>query len=122
MNTRKTAVYALAIPEHRNHHFTIRSPHFSQAPLSLTLDHLDHIAAAHARDAFEDLVDLIIERTVVPLSPFTHVEVLDDALTAVRVRVLDGEDRGHVGWVPTTWLHTALSAAEADHPTTGRAA
>lgn len=122
MNPRTTAVHALATPAHRTHHVTIRSPHFSQAPLSLTLDHLDYIAAAHARDAFEDVVDLLITRAVVPISPFSPVEILEDALTAVRVRVLEGDEQGHIGWVPRAWLHTALSATAADHSTTGRAA
>ena len=87
--------------------FTIQSPHFSQAPLSLTLDHLDRVAEAHRSDEFEHLVDLIIAREVVPVSPVDHVEVLDDALTAVRVRVIDGSDRGRQGWIPATWLHAA---------------
>src|SRR4051812_30965047 len=85
--------------------FTIQSPHFSQAPLSLTLDHLDQVAAAHRSDEFEQLVDLIIAQDVVPVSPVDHVEVIDDALTAVHVRIVDGSDRGREGWIPAAWLH-----------------
>ena len=89
--------------------FTIHSPHFSQAPLSLTLDHLDRVAEAHRSDEFEQLVDLIITRDVVPVSPFDQVEVVNDALTAVQVRIIDGSERGRQGWIPTPWLHAAGS-------------
>lgn len=94
--------------------YTLQSPHFSQAPLSLTLDHLDDVAAAHASNEFEHLVDLIIARTVVPLSPLDHVEVIDHALTAVQVRVVDGSERGRHGWVPAAWLHNAGTLARTD--------
>jgi hypothetical protein len=98
--------------------FTIQSPHFSQAPLSLTLDHLDQVAAAHRSDEFEHLVDLIIARDVVPVSPIDHVEVIDDALTAVHVRIVDGSERGREGWVPSAWLHTAGTQREQHDDTT----
>jgi hypothetical protein len=94
--------------------YTLQSPHFSQAPLSLTLDHLDDVAAAHASNEFEHLVDLIIARAVVPLSPLDRVEVIDHALTAVQVRVVDGSDRGRHGWVPATWLHSAGTVSRND--------
>lgn len=122
MKKRPSAAHVLAAPEHRHSHFTIQAPHFSQAPLSRTLDHLDHIASAHARDTFEELVDAIIAREVVPLSPFDHVEIVDHALTAVQVRVIAGEEQGHVGWVPSAWLHAVAASEVADHPITGRAA
>ncbi len=98
----------------RKHHqpaqtpvYTIQSPHFSQAPIAADIDHLDEIAAAHASDEFERLIDLIITREIVPLSPFDHVEVIDHALTAVQVRVVDGTERGRQGWIPAAWLHSA---------------
>lgn len=90
--------------------YTIQSPHFSQAPIATDLDHLDEIAAAHATDEFERLIDLIITRQIVPLSPLDHVEVIDHALTAVHVRVVDGAERGRQGWIPATWLHGAGTA------------
>jgi hypothetical protein len=99
--------------------FTVRSPHFSQAPISRTLDHLDQVAEAHRSDAFDALVDLIVARAVIPLSPIDHVEVLDHALTVVHVRIVEGDDRGFAGWIPSAWLHadgTRLLAAD-HHPT-----
>jgi hypothetical protein len=100
-----------------NHHstttrvFTVQSPHFSQAPIAADLDHLDAIAAAHASDEFERLVDLIITREIVPLPPIDRVEIIDHALTAVQVRVIDGAERGSQGWIPTSWLHSVGTAA-----------
>jgi hypothetical protein len=106
--------------------YTIQSPHFSQAPLSLTLDQLDDVAAAHASNEFEHLVDLIIAREVVPLSPLDRVEIIDHALTAVQVRVVDGGERGRQGWIPTSWLHSAGTttgtAASDEHLTAAAAA
>jgi len=87
--------------------FTIHSPHFSQAPLSLTLDHLDQVAAAHRDDEIERMIDLIVSRAVVPISPVDRVEVVEDALTAARVRLIDGSERGRQGWVPAAWLRAA---------------
>ena len=95
--------------------YTVQSPHFSQAPLAADLADLDEIAAAHASDEFERLVDRIITRDIVPLSPVDHVEVIDHALTSVRVRVVDGAERGRQGWIPASWLHgagTAVIAAD----------
>lgn len=90
--------------------YTIRSPHFSQAPIAVDLDHLDEVAAAHVSDEFERLIDLIITREIVPLSPIDRVEVIDHALTSVQVRVVDGSERGRQGWVPVSWLHGAGTA------------
>jgi hypothetical protein len=104
MSTRK------ANPPAQTPVYTIQSPHFSQAPIATDIDHLDEVAAAHASDEIERLIDLIITREIIPLSPFDHVEVLDHALTTVRVRVLDGDERGRQGWVPAAWLHRAGSA------------
>lgn len=90
--------------------YTVQSPHFSQAPLAANLDHLDEVAAAHASDEFERLIDLIITREIVPLSPIDHVEVVHHALTTVQVRVVDGAERGREGWIPSSWLHVAGTA------------
>ncbi|HEX3134018.1 MAG TPA: hypothetical protein VHX44_10610 [Planctomycetota bacterium] len=106
MSTRKTT----SQPPPPTEVYTIQSPHFSQAPLSANLDHLDEVAAAHASNEFEHLVDLIIARAVVPLSPFDRVEVIDHALTTVQVRVVDGGERGRTGWIPSAWLHSAGTA------------
>ncbi len=100
--------------------YTIHSPHFSQAPIAADIDHLDEVAAAHASDEFERLIDLIIAREIVPLSPVDRVEVIDHALTSVQVRVIDGAERGRQGWVPASWLHgagTAVVAAAATDET-----
>jgi hypothetical protein len=91
--------------------YTVHSPHFSQAPIASEIDHLDEVAAAHASDEFERLIDLIITREIVPLSPIDRVEVIDHALTTVQVRVIDGAERGRQGWVPASWLHSAGTAA-----------
>jgi hypothetical protein len=86
--------------------YTVQSPFFSQAPLAADLSDLDEIAAAHASDEFERLIDRIISREIIPLSPIDQVEVIDHALTAVRVRVLAGAERGRQGWIPSAWLHS----------------
>lgn len=106
MSTRKT----LPQPPTATQVYTIHSPHFSQAPIAADLDHLDEVAAAHASDEFERLIDLIITREIVPLSPIDRVEVIDHALTAVQVRVLEGAERGKQGWIPAAWLHSAGTA------------
>ncbi len=103
----KSKALALSTTPASTPQFTVQSPHFSQAPLSLTLEHLDRVAEAHHSDEFEDLVDLIISRDVVPISPIDQVEVFEDALTAVHVRIVEGVERGSHGWVPATWLHAA---------------
>lgn len=87
--------------------FTVRSPHFSQAPLAQDLDSLDLVAETHLTEDFDRFVDLIIARQVVPVAPFDHVEVIEDGLTAARVRTVDGDDAGREGWVPSSWLHPA---------------
>ena len=94
--------------------YTIQSPHFSQAPIASDLDRLDEIAAAHASDQFERLVDLIIAREIVPLPPIDRVEVIDHALTSVQVRVVEGGERGRQGWIPSSWLHSAGTAVITD--------
>lgn len=106
MSTRKTTHQATPTQV-----YTIQSPHFSQAPIAADLDHLDEVAAAHASDQFERLVDLIITREIVPLPPIDRVEIIDHALTAVQVRVIDGAERGRQGWIPASWLHSAGTAA-----------
>ena len=87
--------------------FTVRSPHFSQAPLAPGLDGLDQVSEAHRSEDFDQLVDLIISGGLVPISPLDHVVVIEDALTAVRVRIVDGGERGRQGWVPSAWLHAS---------------
>jgi hypothetical protein len=86
-------------------HYTVQAQHFSQAPLAAELDQLDEIGAALSAERFDRFVDLIIDHQVVPLSPLDQVVVIDDALTVVRVEVVDGGSRGFQGWVPATWLH-----------------
>ncbi len=103
MNTRKNIPQPH--PSTTTQVYTIQSPHFSQAPIATDLDHLDEVAAAHASDEFERLIDLILTREIVPVSPFDRVEVIDHALTAVHVRVIDGAERGRQGWIPSAWLH-----------------
>lgn len=93
--------------------FTVRSPHFSQAPLAHDLTSLDLIAEAHLTEDFDRFVDLIVARRVVPVSPLDHVEVIEDGLTTARVRTVDGDDAGREGWVPSAWLHPADSALAA---------
>lgn len=105
MSTRKTNQ-----PVTTTQVYTILSPHFSQAPIAADLDHLDEVAAAHASDEFERLIDLIITREIVPLSPVDRVEVIDHALTTVQVRVIEGAERGRQGWIPASWLHSAGTA------------
>jgi hypothetical protein len=118
MSTRKTNHQPPATPV-----YTIQSPHFSQAPLASDLDRLDAVAAAHASDEFERLIDLIITREIIPLSPLDRVEVVDHALTAVQVRVIDGSERGREGWIPASWLHSAGTAVIAtDEPLAAAAA
>jgi hypothetical protein len=87
--------------------FTVRSPHFSQAPLAPGLDGLDQVSAAHRSEDFDQLVDLIVSGGLVPISPLDHVVVIEDALTAVHVRIVDGGERGREGWVPSAWLHAS---------------
>jgi hypothetical protein len=90
--------------------YTVQSLHFSHAPLAADLGYLDEIAAVHASNEFERLIDLIVTREIVPLSPLDHVEVIDHALTTVHVRVVDGAERGRQGWIPSSWLHVAGTA------------
>jgi hypothetical protein len=110
MSTRKTLPQPPTPTTSPTQVYTVQSPHFSQAPLAANLGYLDEVAAAHASDEFERLIDLIITREVVPLSPVDHVEVIDHALTAVQVRVVDGAERGRQGWIPSSWLHGAGTA------------
>lgn len=113
MSTRKTLPQPSTPTTSPTQVYTVQSAHFSQAPLAADLDHLDEVAAAHASDEFEHLIDLIITREIIPLSPVDHVEVINHALTTVQVRVVDGSERGRVGWVPSSWLHGAGTAVVA---------
>ena len=94
--------------------YTIHAPHFSQAPLSSTLERLDELAAAHGAESLERLVDLIVAGEIVPISPIARVVVIDDALTAVRVETIQA-GRPQRGWVPIGWLHEVEPAARS-HP------
>jgi hypothetical protein len=105
MSTRKTIPQPQTPTTSPTRVCTVQSAHFSQAPLAAHLSDLDEIAAAHASDEFERLIDRIITRDIIPLSPFDQVEVIDHALTTVLVRVLDGAERGRQGWIPSSWLH-----------------
>jgi hypothetical protein len=98
--------------------YTIRTRHFSQAPLSCTLEGMDRIAKAHGAETLEELVDLIIADVVVPISPDSLAELIDDGLTAVRVRIIEGIHRGREGWVPTAWLQG--DERPSVHPRLGR--
>jgi hypothetical protein len=91
--------------------FTVHAPQFSQAPLAGDLETFDRVARAHLSEDLDDFVDLLIADAVVPLPPQVQVAIVEDALTAVRVRVVDGPQRGRLGWVPVGWLHASHVAA-----------
>jgi hypothetical protein len=88
--------------------FTLQSPNFSEAPLVADLAHLGLVAEAQLEEGLDRLVELLISGEIVTVGPSEPVRVVDDALTDVRVELLDGSGRS--GWAPKAWLHADLAA------------
>jgi hypothetical protein len=55
----------------------------------------------------ERLDRLVREGKAFTTAPGTRVEVLTESFNQRKIRILDGEAQGRVGWVPFEWLKPA---------------
>lgn len=83
------------------------APHL---PLVRDLTVWDRTIHALATRRIGELLDLVVAGQVLPLPPDTDLVVEEDYATLVRVRVLSGESRGAVGWLPSGLLARAAAA------------
>jgi hypothetical protein len=73
-------------------------------PLAQAIEHLDLIARARSGRGLIDLLEHVAAGDLFFIDPSQRIVVIDDALTASLVVVVDGEHHGRSGWVPAAWL------------------
>ena len=80
-------------------------------PIAQQVEHLDLLARARSGAGLADLAEQVANGAIFFIGRQERVVVVDDALTASLVVVLDGIHHGRSGWVPAAWLRIATAAA-----------